>query len=287
METILNYQCQECSKYYASYKSRWLHIKKYHKTDNTNSNISCNENIVKSNNTNHKPSIDSNNIYKFKEDILGKNKYADANGGDIYIIQTDFNLQNYYKIGISTNLYKRLCDYRCGAVLEPKLHYYYPCKQIKTADKILKDKLKKYNVKREIYKTEKLEEIRNIIKNIQIEMKSDVLEVQPEIRENEIIPCKICNLTFKNKTSLIIHNNENHNENIQKNIYSGNNICKFCKKILADRKSRWKHEQKCKISNITHQNKEIENLKNIILELKDELIKQKEELIKLKNKKTL
>ena len=45
--------------------------------------------------------------------------------------------------------YKRLKDYRCGSVLEPRLHYYYPFKNIKKADNLVKKVLDKYNVKRE------------------------------------------------------------------------------------------------------------------------------------------
>lgn len=54
------------------------------------------------------------------------------------------------------------------------------------------------------------------------------------------------------------------------------NICKFCEKVLCDRKSRWKHEQVCKKKNV-EKNNEIAKLKSIILELKEEIIKQRDE----------
>jgi len=60
--------------------------------------------------------------------------------------------------------------------------------------------------------------------------------------------------------------------NNEKSVRSENSICKFCEKVLSDRKSRWKHEQICKKNN-----SEIETLKNIIYDLKDELIKQRDE----------
>jgi hypothetical protein len=36
------YRCEFCNKYYASYKSRWLHIKKYH----NNNVVKCSINVV-------------------------------------------------------------------------------------------------------------------------------------------------------------------------------------------------------------------------------------------------
>ena len=36
------YRCEFCNKYYASYKSRWLHIKKYH----NNNVVNCSINVV-------------------------------------------------------------------------------------------------------------------------------------------------------------------------------------------------------------------------------------------------
>ena len=94
---------------------------------------------------------------------------------------------DYYKIGITTNLIKRISAYRCGSVLEPKVYYYFPIKNIKLADNLLKSKLKKYVVKREIYKINKIEEIICIIHEIQKEFHSDILVYQPQIKLNKII----------------------------------------------------------------------------------------------------
>ena len=106
--------------------------------------------------------VSYNNIYKYDTLTFGKNIYG-PEGGDIYIVQTDYSLYNYYKIGITNNLYKRMKDYRCGSVLEPRLHYYYPCSNIKKTDILMKQKLNKFNIKREIYNAD-LDVIREIIK---------------------------------------------------------------------------------------------------------------------------
>ncbi len=293
MSDRTEYKCNHCNKLYSSYKSRWLHIKKYHTNDVVITmenegiiNIKCdkcnfkcsNLKLLKEHNTTDcRPSVNSNNIYKFKADTLGKNKYKGNNGGDIYIIQTEFNLKGYYKIGISTNLYQRLQQYRCGAVLEPKLHYYYPCKNIKDADKILKEKLSKFNIKREIYKTDNLIEIREIIKTIQNKMNSEILEIEPETKECEIQSCNYCDIYFTNSLDLNIHIKENHKEIYENVINYGtttmkNNQCKYCNKILCDRMYRWKHEIKCK-NKILETNQTIETTKII-----EEMKKQNNEL---------
>jgi len=54
---------------------------------------------------------------------------------------------------------------------------------------------------------------------------------------------------------------------------SKNNICKFCKKELYNRQSRWRHELKCQIKN--NQN-----------DIKSELVEIKNEIINLKNTKS-
>ena len=246
----MNFKCEHCNKSFKSYQSRWNHVNRYHKPTSKISDeskgklmIKCDKCIFKCssleklkehNDTDCRPSINSNNIYTFKANTLGKNKYKGINGGDIYIIQTEFNLKGYYKIGISTNLYKRLQQYRCGSVLEPKLHYYYPCKNINDADKKLKQKLKKFNIKREIYKSENTSEIRNIIKLIQNEMNSEILEIEPETKECEILSCNCCESYFTNKLDLNIHLNENHKLEINNTKGTLDVLtCKFCNKSIS------------------------------------------------------
>ena len=299
----MEYKCEYCNKLYKSYQSKWNHINRYHSNNIIDTieeqkgiiNITCDKcnfkcsdvKLLKEHNkTDCRPSVNSNNIYKFKADTLGKNKYKGLNGGDIYIIQTEFNLKGYYKIGISTNLYKRLQQYRCGAVLEPKLHYYYPCKNINDADKVLKDKLTKFNIKREIYKTDNLSDIREIIKTIQLKMNSDILEIEPETKECEIQSCNFCDVCFTNSIDLNIHKKEKHFDKLNTNNLQNYNQddmynCKHCNKTYKHIQSRWKHEKKCKdtTDKIDKMLKELEEIKK-----ENKIIKQESyELIKIIN----
>ena len=77
--------------------------------------------------------------------------------------------------------------------------------------------------------------------------------------------CKICNKKYKNKSGIWKHNNKYHKEigiqNHHNDVYQCNqnvyisddnkeiNECKYCKKSLSNRQSRWRHEQKCKQNN--------------------------------------
>jgi predicted GIY-YIG superfamily endonuclease len=151
-----------------------------------------------------KPSIGYNNIYLFNIATYGANKYP--KGGDIYIIQTDFDTKHYYKIGITNDLSKRLETHKCGIAHEPRVHAYFPIKNIKDADVVLKQKLKKYNIKREIYLCEDLNEIKQIIKLIQKEFDSEQVEIIPAIKQCDICECKYCNLIFPSKYELDTHN---------------------------------------------------------------------------------
>lgn len=76
--------------------------------------------------------------------------------------------------------------------------------------------------------------------------------------KNDVLPKSDVKMTSKNNNT--------------KSVRYENSVCKFCEKVLSDRKSRWKHEQICKKND-----SEIETLKNIIYDLKDELIKQRDE----------
>jgi len=78
--------------------------------------------------------------------------------------------------------------------------------------------------------------------------------------------CNICNKLYKSYQSLWNHNNKFHNlqnTNVTKNVKSRihnvhthnltsntiqnneNCVCKYCKKILSTRQSRWRHEKSC------------------------------------------
>lgn len=87
----------------------------------------------------------------YDEINMANNLYDDANRGDFYILQIDPSHPKCYKIGISTKLHDRLKQYKTGSVIEPYLRRHFPCKNIKKSDKIVKNVLKKWNAKREIY----------------------------------------------------------------------------------------------------------------------------------------
>jgi hypothetical protein len=87
--------------------------------------------------------------------------------------------------------------------------------------------------------------------------------------------CKTCNKHYKSYQSLWNHNHKYHDINANTQNTNGihsehimstngihsehnkliedetnkNNICKFCKKELYNRQSRWRHELKCEIKN--------------------------------------
>jgi hypothetical protein len=79
-----------------------------------------------------------NNIYKFDVTKLAKHLFGTPHCGEIYIIRINFDSKIVFKIGITNDLYKRLCQYRCGTINEPALMYYFPCKDILSADSIIK-----------------------------------------------------------------------------------------------------------------------------------------------------
>ena len=161
------YRCELCNKSYSTRQNLWKHNTKYHSSQKSpevqnlpkkcviqqkNDKYNCKQCKEKFNNINDldshiklkcKPNIKHNNVFKFNTNTFGKNKYPNDNGGEIYIIQTDFSLKGYYKIGITTNLYHRMTSYRCGAVIEPRIHCYFPIKDIKKSDSLMKKKLLK------------------------------------------------------------------------------------------------------------------------------------------------
>ena len=298
MEKKKEYKCDKCDKTYKNYKSQWKHNYTFHKDDKEEKIIKpkkrficdkCNKNfcnlelIQEHCKNNCRPSIKSNNIYTFKTDTLGKIKYKNFSGGDIYIIQTEFNLKGFFKIGITTDLYKRLGQYRCGAVLEPKLHYYYPCKNIKETDKKLKEKLKKFNVKREIYTADNIDELRNTIKEIQKESDSLELEIVPESKECDVIGCNYCNIYFTNKQDLYLHENKNHAEEIKlekENFEEGIYKCAKCDKAYNHYQSRWRHEKECTSKKITIDERDfkIEKMEKVLIEHKNYIKELRDEV---------
>ena len=292
------FRCNICNKNYKDKSGLWYHNNKYH--GNNNSKIrkisKINENLTENNKYKCKnckilfetlndldihvktkcvPCISHNNVFTFKIDTFGKNKYSKENGGDIYIVQTEFNLKNYYKIGVTTNLYSRMSDYRCGAVLEPRIHCYFPVKNIKEADKILKQKLQKFNVKREIYKCENLSEIKQLIKQLQKEFKSEELEVIPEIKECNICECEYCKEIFTNKYELNIHLNTCEYIPINEDKIDGY-CCEYCGTTYLHRQSKYKHQ--CKNKSVDKDEEKKIEQKEIINLLIEQIKEQKEKI---------
>lgn len=68
MSSITEYQCNYCNKYYSSYKSRWLHINKYHKPIISQNKPEINEkiDIHKPNLSQNKPFTNDDDNYKCK-----------------------------------------------------------------------------------------------------------------------------------------------------------------------------------------------------------------------------
>lgn len=282
--------CKFCNKKYASYSSRSNHIKKFHNSDNNgniikplkfteikqlNDKYYCQICKEKFNNINDldchiklkcKSNIRHDNVFKFNTNTFGKNKYPNDNGGDIYIIQTDFSLKGYYKIGITTNLYHRMANYRCGSVIEPRIHCYFPIKDIKQSDSLMKKKLSIYNIKREIYKIDNLMDITKILKELQKEMESEELEVLPEIRKCDISICNYCKNLFTCSYELNIHL-ETCEEYKKESSINNKHICKNCNKGFKYKQGKWKHEQKCKQT----YKQEFETIKKLVYELKEKL----------------
>tara|TARA_A100001015_G_scaffold302279_1_gene390293 strand:+ start:731 stop:1654 length:924 start_codon:yes stop_codon:yes gene_type:complete len=211
-----NYKCNKCSKTFTELKLLDTHLK-----------FEC------------KMLLNFNNIYKYDISTFGKNIYGE-NGGEIYIVQTDQSNENYFKVGMTNNLINRMRDYRCGSVLEPRLYYYYPCKNIKKVDKIMRNKLKLFCVKREIYNI-KLNELRNLLKEIQSK-NSELLECKPIIKEIDISECEFCHKIFDSKKRKIIHMNkcEKYKKLIE---LDKSKFCKFCSKKFTSYKSKWRHEK--------------------------------------------
>ena len=115
------------------------------------------------------------------------------------------------------------------------------------------------------------------------------LEVEPEIKECEILPCEFCTLHFTNKIDLNLHCINIHEYDPRDNNISNttNNIlmCKYCNKLYSSRQNRWKHEQKCKNNILPKINTETNNnsLNLKIEELNKLLIEQSKKINELTN----
>lgn len=82
-----------------------------------------------------------------------------------------------------------------------------------------------------------------------------------------------------------LHNKKYHQENqqIENNNETISNICKYCNKILANRQSKWRHEQKCKSSNNITLEEQVKKLSEEIKDIKTKPLEGTQVYIKTKN----
>lgn len=245
------YTCNNCNKLFYSIMEIEKHIK-----------LEC------------KYDIRYNNFYIFLDEKIGTNIFKNKEAGDIYIIQTDFSTNNVFKIGITTNLVDRLKTYRTGCNYEPKIHYYFPCKNITKADKLLKIKLRDYKIKREIY-TGNVDQIKEIILHNLKQINDNIVHAyKPDIKINDICECIKCNKVFYTECDLNKHNKIIHI------IQEKNNECCYCDKSFSTNSNLNKHKKLCKEKlEIDHKYKEeLNHMKQSMDHLK-ELINSHTKLI--------
>ena len=127
--------------------------------------------------------IDCDNIYAYHTGTFGQNMYGGECSGDIYIVQTDYLSNRHFKIGRSTNIPSRMQDYRCGAVREPRLLFWFPFRDVNSADEKLKELLEPFHLKREIFEGE-LSKIRETIKQYQVEVDGCTIEIAPMLKND-------------------------------------------------------------------------------------------------------
>ncbi len=203
-------------------------------------------------------------IYTYDEKKLGSNIFKGINSGDVYIVSaTDNKNAEYYKIGISTQLKSRLESYDTCNMYTYHLHCYFPCKNVRVFDGIMKQKLKSFNVKREIYEGD-LDSIKKIIKTAlkKHNGKGGVHEYMANLKMGEITECTTCDKIFYNKIDFNKHmkvhdisDNKNDNKpNIDKNDSKIHNIkgegniflCNFCTNTFNLKSSLSNHIKRCK-----------------------------------------
>ena len=192
--------------------------------------------------------INFNNIFEFDKDTLGQNIYkGNKDAGEIYIIQTDYINNDHYKIGISINIKKRLGSYRCGSTYEPRLHYYFPCPNVKEIDKDLNTVLLDFRVKNEIFKGE-LEIIKSkIIDLISSKFNIKGLAYEPNIKLGDLTQCTSCNKCFYTSKDLNYHFNtcKEYQEELNRKNY-GKFECKYCERSYNRKDNLTKHLKTCK-----------------------------------------
>jgi hypothetical protein len=221
-----------------------------------------------------------NNIYNFNKNTFGKNIYKGCkNAGDIYIIQTDYVNNDHFKIGITNNIQSRLASYRCGNTYEPRLYYYISCEDIRLIDSKIKFNLRKFNVKREIFKgnVDVLKDI--IVKTIKKEFKITEIPVhEPDIKIGDLSECSYCNKCFYNSKDLFEHFNtcENYKENLSKDKINKKYECNYCYKCFSKSSNLTRHLKTCKKKK--EDDEEKQNLLNLVNTLNKQLEKRDKQI---------
>ena len=257
-----NYKCNHCNNLFKSIELIEKHVK-----------LDC------------KYDIRYNNFYALNENTLSKTLFKDCeNAGEIYIVQTDFSLDNVYKIGITKNLSTRLKQYRTSCNYEPKLFCYIPCKDILLADKIMKKNLNEFNIKREIYKGDIVQITKTIINTIKIINNNNEYIFKPDVKINEITECDICNKVFFTRSDYISHHINNHHK--KENICDSKYKCYYCFKVYSTSSNLSKHIKKCRNKNTSDLQikKKIDDLTNKINISEDKIKNLEEENKKLEEK---
>ena len=239
------------------------------------------------------PYIKYNNIYKFDFKTLARNIFIGfQNAGEIYIIQNDFNIKDFYKIGVTKDLNSRIQDFRCGNVFEPRLHYYFPCKNIIQFDQILKEQLKNFHIKREIYRGNK-DEIKKVIEtSLKIFNDNKFFVFEPELKIKDIIECDFCKKIFMIKQDLLIHykickNYLEHDKTIDEKKTDDKQFkCDYCNFIFTRKDSLEKHlDNRCKVKKQQENNKGQVIFTQLLNKM--DLLEQQNKEIKEQNNKIL
>lgn len=230
------YKCKHCKNIFDSLSLIEIHIKQDCKYD-----------------------MRYNNFYMFNEEKLGVNIFKNSiTAGDIYILQTDLSADDIFKIGITANLERRLKEYRTGNNYEPKLHYYFPCKDIRSADIIMKNALREYNIKREIFKGN-VEKLKEIIMDNLIQINGNIVHsYKADIKTGDVCECVMCDRVFLTKSDLQDHGRSEHNILIGSAYF----MCKHCDRPMESRSGLLKHLKGC-----VRRNESIQQVKLLTEEL--------------------
>ena len=199
--------------------------------------IQHHKNIIKHNKTCKKEFI---SIYNIEKNTLGNSIYGKG-GGDIYIIQPIHSKNNIFKIGGTTNINNILNNLRKMNQIEPLLHYYFPCKDIKKAKIKIKQLI---NTK---YK--------DIYAGSLDTLKHDIISIQQLINQNDLIEfcepivnrackCDCCNKIFVGKKEIFTHINE-------------------CKNFLNNHIKSEIDELRDQVSDLIEKNSILENSQNV------------------------